>query len=288
MLWNTATAPTGFNFCDGNNGTEDYRNVYIRGAATNADAGSTGGSYTNVHNIDHTHNENGHSHAGYITGGTCTAGGARAQGGGSNEFISQGHDHYISLASATAGINGQTIDLTTTETVEPAYKKIAMIKNTSGGSLLKRGSIAMYLGSVASVPVGWNICDGTKGTPDLRDKFIKIINTTDEIGNTGGSNTHTHASQNHNHTGGNHTHGNASSADWGHSAGDRSQRAVGGGRGINKGNNPHDQQTVSTDAASWNNTGTTADSSSNQPAYRTVVYIQFDFSLGGALLMATI
>lgn len=34
------------------------------------------------------------------------------------------------------------------------------------------GVIMMWSGSVASIPSGWVLCDGTNGTPDLRDRFI--------------------------------------------------------------------------------------------------------------------
>ncbi|GAH94439.1 unnamed protein product, partial [marine sediment metagenome] len=34
------------------------------------------------------------------------------------------------------------------------------------------GMILIWSGSVASIPGGWQICDGTNGTPDLRNKFI--------------------------------------------------------------------------------------------------------------------
>ena len=35
-----------------------------------------------------------------------------------------------------------------------------------------RGEIKMFSGTVADIPDGWHICDGTEGTPDLTDKFI--------------------------------------------------------------------------------------------------------------------
>ena len=35
-----------------------------------------------------------------------------------------------------------------------------------------RGTIVMWSGSIANIPKGWALCDGTNGTPDLRDKFI--------------------------------------------------------------------------------------------------------------------
>jgi hypothetical protein len=34
------------------------------------------------------------------------------------------------------------------------------------------GTILMWSGSIATIPTGWNLCDGTNGTPDLRNKFI--------------------------------------------------------------------------------------------------------------------
>lgn len=34
------------------------------------------------------------------------------------------------------------------------------------------GAIVMYSGSIATLPSGWAFCNGTNGTPDLRDKFI--------------------------------------------------------------------------------------------------------------------
>jgi microcystin-dependent protein len=38
--------------------------------------------------------------------------------------------------------------------------------------ILPRGVIVMWSGKIADIPSGWALCDGTNGTPDLRDKFI--------------------------------------------------------------------------------------------------------------------
>ena len=53
------------------------------------------------------------------------------------------------------------------------------------------GIIAMWSGLLANIPTSWHLCDGTEGTPDLRDKFIKGVSGTNP-GATGGSATHTH------------------------------------------------------------------------------------------------
>ena len=51
------------------------------------------------------------------------------------------------------------------------------------------GIIAIWSGSVATIPIGWLLCDGTNGTLDLRDKFIVGAGGTYAVGDTGGSNT---------------------------------------------------------------------------------------------------
>lgn len=39
-------------------------------------------------------------------------------------------------------------------------------------SAIPIGCIVMWGGSVSTIPSGWRLCDGTNGTPDLRDRFI--------------------------------------------------------------------------------------------------------------------
>jgi len=65
-----------------------------------------------------------------------------------------------------------------------------------------RGLIVMWSGPLIDVPPGWVVCDGTHGTPDLRDRFIVgarsdyagVPKTTLEGDpmQSGGSATHTH------------------------------------------------------------------------------------------------
>lgn len=54
------------------------------------------------------------------------------------------------------------------------------------------GTIVMWSGSIASIPTGWKLCDGTAGTPDLRSKFIRGAPPATDPGATGGSDTHSH------------------------------------------------------------------------------------------------
>lgn len=59
------------------------------------------------------------------------------------------------------------------------------------------GGIIMWSGSIASIPSGWVICDGTNSTPNLRDKFVIGAGSAYAVAATGGSAdavvvTHTH------------------------------------------------------------------------------------------------
>lgn len=40
------------------------------------------------------------------------------------------------------------------------------------GRIIPVGGIVMWSGSIADIAPGWQLCDGTNGTPDLRDKFV--------------------------------------------------------------------------------------------------------------------
>jgi microcystin-dependent protein len=37
------------------------------------------------------------------------------------------------------------------------------------------GTIAIWTGSLGTIPSGWKLCDGTLGTPDLRNRFPKCV-----------------------------------------------------------------------------------------------------------------
>ena len=55
------------------------------------------------------------------------------------------------------------------------------------------GMIKIWSGSIASIPSGYVICDGTNSTPDLRDKFVMGAGSTYAVGASGGSGTHTNS-----------------------------------------------------------------------------------------------
>ena len=44
----------------------------------------------------------------------------------------------------------------------------------------------MWSGSIGAIPVGYYLCNGSNGTPDLRDRFVVGAGNTYAVGNTGG------------------------------------------------------------------------------------------------------
>ncbi len=80
---------------------------------------------------------------------------------------------------------------------------------------VKLGTIVAFAGAVQDIPDGWRLCDGTYGTPDLRDRFIR---GGEAPGATGEGHTHSLSEHpGHTHTtpnsGGSHFHAPSDTAD---------------------------------------------------------------------------
>ena len=103
----------------------------------------------------------------------------------------------------TATVNSNTSQIATTAFVQTAI------------STTLTGIIAMWSGSIGTIPTGWVLCDGANGTPDLRDKFVigarqdnptvAATNVTGTLTVTGGSKdaivvSHTHTGTTETHT----------------------------------------------------------------------------------------
>jgi len=58
------------------------------------------------------------------------------------------------------------------------------------------GGIINWSGAIVNIPDGYQICDGTNGTPDLRNRMIVGAGQAYAVDDTGGSATHLHAYDN--------------------------------------------------------------------------------------------
>ena len=66
------------------------------------------------------------------------------------------------------------------------------------------GTIILWADPV--IPMNWQVCDGTNGTPDLRNRFVRGVDIEAELLTTGGSTTHVHTTTNATGSAGNHNH----------------------------------------------------------------------------------
>lgn len=82
----------------------------------------------------------------------------------------------ITLAGST-GTNGQVLTSLGADN-PPVWSTM---------TLFSKGMIMMWSGLANTIPSGWHLCDGTEGTPDLRDRFVIGAGVTHEVGDTGGS-----------------------------------------------------------------------------------------------------
>lgn len=56
-------------------------------------------------------------------------------------------------------------------------------------AVFAEGMVIQWFGAAIDCPDGWSICDGTGGTPDMRDRFVVGAGSSYAVGNTGGSAT---------------------------------------------------------------------------------------------------
>jgi hypothetical protein len=78
-----------------------------------------------------------------------------------------------------------TVDGTTTLTGITTFATTPSFP--AGAGLVPSGCILMWSGSIASIPSGWYLCDGTNSTPDLRNRFVVGAGSTYAVNATGGS-----------------------------------------------------------------------------------------------------
>lgn len=68
--------------------------------------------------------------------------------------------------------------------------KLMRYSVSTEASSVPQGSIIPWYGDKANIPDGFALCDGTKGTPDLRDRFLVGAGSTYSLGAKGGEAMH--------------------------------------------------------------------------------------------------
>lgn len=76
------------------------------------------------------------------------------------------------------GVTATTAEINTLDGIAPSG---------AGFGFIPSGGIIMWSGSIASIPSGWFLCNGSNGTPDLRNRFVVGAGSTYAVDATGGA-----------------------------------------------------------------------------------------------------
>jgi hypothetical protein len=104
--------------------------------------------------------------------------------------LNVGSDNTILTADSTTGVG-------------VSWKNTINVSGTITGSsfvgngITPIGGIIMWSGTIANIPTGWALCDGTNGTPNLQDKFVVGAGSAYAVAATGGSANATLVSHSH-------------------------------------------------------------------------------------------
>lgn len=90
--------------------------------------------------------------------------------GGTGVTTSTGTGSVVLSASPT--LTGTPISTTATAGTNTTQIATTSFVNTAISNYLPTGSIIMWSGTIATIPSGWLLCNGTNSTPDLRNRFI--------------------------------------------------------------------------------------------------------------------
>jgi len=136
---------------------------------------------------------------GTITGGTITGGtitgivDLAVADGGTGASTAAGALTNLGLTATAAEINvldGVTASTAEINVLDGVTASTAAI-NTASTHFVPSGGIIMWSGTVDALPTGWRLCDGTNGTPDLRNRFVVGAGASYTPYNVGGAAAHT-------------------------------------------------------------------------------------------------
>lgn len=127
-----ANIPSGWALCNGQNGTPDLRDKFIKGAANGANPGATGGSATHGHTVTQPNDHAALTHSGTaVDDHTFTQPTAAAESAHTHTYTDVvNHVHVQSVNTAsTGGLSGYTADTSTNTSAASGYSTA----NPTGG-----------------------------------------------------------------------------------------------------------------------------------------------------------
>ncbi len=98
-------------------------------------------------------------------------------------------DLTTQVATLTSGFNSLS------STVDSFNSRLLSVEGrlTTLEDAIASGIVVIWVGLVSNIPAGWQLMDGTNGTPDIRNRFIIAAGSTYAINSVGGNTTHSHS-----------------------------------------------------------------------------------------------
>jgi hypothetical protein len=78
-------------------------------------------------------------------------------------------DRFLGI-TITKGLNA--LSISNPSEIAPRQQILSAPFSFTAGNGVPKGGVIMWFGNPANIPPGWALCDGSNGTPDLRDRFI--------------------------------------------------------------------------------------------------------------------
>jgi microcystin-dependent protein len=105
-----------------------------------------------------------------------------------NTLVLRDGSGNFAAGTITASLNGNLTAAAPTAPTPAITTDSTVIATTAFvRDIIPAGVILMWSGSVASIPTGWFLCNGSNGTPDLRNRFVVGAGSTYAVNATGGS-----------------------------------------------------------------------------------------------------
>jgi hypothetical protein len=131
IAWGNTSIPSGWFVCDGNNGTPNLVDKFVRGAADDGVLRNTGGNDAHYHENPNSDSVADHNHGGSVSGGLGNGGTIYTTTGSGVTAASSSHTHSISIAIQNGGGHSHTIGNTNSVSHLPRYiKRVFIRRNT--------------------------------------------------------------------------------------------------------------------------------------------------------------
>ncbi|MFX1354101.1 MAG: hypothetical protein ACFE8V_15895 [Promethearchaeota archaeon] len=195
--------PAGWKLCDGTGGTINTTNHFVYSVDNMDPLGFTGGTTSHNHSYSTVPL---HDHG--VTNTTATPHSHQFSRPVNNRnvwivlpvlialrtnLINTGDVEALHNHGGNSNYTGGTgLYMSEEENFIPPYYEMAFIEKETNDPNIPIGLIVVWAGNISSIPAGWELCNGSSGTPDLRGLFIRGTPPGEDPGTLGGHLTHNH------------------------------------------------------------------------------------------------